>query len=205
MSDKSKTRYQQMREKGLCFDCRKPLDRDGIVCTSCKNKRNEYERGYYKMYIDRGICPRCRKNKILGDESNCVECRADHAERMIVARSRNRERYNSYTRDYNKRRRAECKENGICTKCMTRKATEGYLSCAKCRIKSRESKRTQYYKEKQEGICRFCSNPVANGYRVCEKHRQILAERSMNENTIKAREKYKKTNEIFFKGKERMA
>lgn len=73
-------RYEERKASNLCVLCGKPLDREGVVCTACNSKRTAYGRELYKKLQAVGICPRCGKNLLYGDEKSCVECRAKSAE-----------------------------------------------------------------------------------------------------------------------------
>ena len=67
---------QRRKDNNLCISCGNPLDRNGVNCIDCNNKKNEEYRKTKQAYIDCGICYRCRKNPIMGVEKMCPECRA---------------------------------------------------------------------------------------------------------------------------------
>lgn len=79
---KNKT-HERRKESGLCVQCGKPLDRDGVYCKTCCEKNNEESRLTRAYYIKRGVCPMCRKNYIFGDEKRCPECSAKDSERKM--------------------------------------------------------------------------------------------------------------------------
>ena len=87
-------RYEERKASNLCVVCGKPLDREGVVCTACNTKRTAYGRELYKKLQAVGVCPRCGKNLLYGDEKSCVECRAKSAEQVSKLRDKNREHYN---------------------------------------------------------------------------------------------------------------
>lgn len=76
----SRQRYEVRKASNLCVLCGKPLDREGVVCTACNSKRTAYGRELYKKLQAVGVCPRCGKNLLYGDEKSCIECRAKSAE-----------------------------------------------------------------------------------------------------------------------------
>lgn len=45
----------------------------------------------YHFFQDRGICPRCQKNKLFGDEKICPECRAYGTNYQSMRRKRMKE------------------------------------------------------------------------------------------------------------------
>ena len=86
-------RYEERKASNLCVLCGKPLDREGVVCTACNSKRTAYGRELYKKLQAVGVCPRCGKNLLYGDEKSCVECRAKSAEAMSKIRAADVEKY----------------------------------------------------------------------------------------------------------------
>ena len=185
-------RYHNFLDNNLCIRCGKPLDREGSLCKECNNAQNSYNKETRKVLSKLGICPQCRKNKIYGDEKNCVECRAKAAEQVSKLRDKNREHYNEMQRTRAKERYQKDKENGICTRCRKRKADPGYSTCTMCRVKGRGikkcSNRTDRYKQ---GLCFFCDNPVKPGYKVCEMHYQKNVKNATSEKANIARHKLK--------------
>ena len=97
-----------------------------------------------------------------------------------------RDHYNKVHREWAKVRYHQDVQNGICTTCRKRKADGGYRTCGICREKQRERKRIKYQEKVKiprdervkSGLCYFCNNPQKNGYKVCEKHYQMNAEKS---------------------------
>ena len=77
----AKKRYARQRENGICPRCNKKLDRDGYYCIKCLNEVNEYYRESRNFYKKIGICPQCRKEKLFGDEQQCISCRQKRYER----------------------------------------------------------------------------------------------------------------------------
>lgn len=54
---------------------------------------------------------------------------------------KDRESRLAYYREYNKARRAACKNNGICIICCKEPAAPGKTTCDKCRVTNRERMR----------------------------------------------------------------
>ena len=172
--------------RGLCVNCGKPLDRDGIRCKQCREKLNKYERENRQWYLSHKICPRCKKNDLMGNETICPECRAK--ETNTTLKNRKKDEYNAYQRKLSKSIYQKRKESGICTRCGKRKATQGFTTCAMCRERDNETRRirkgtSERSDRESRGLCFFCNNPVKKGYKVCEYHYQI----NLN-NLSKARE-----------------
>ena len=146
------------------------------------------------FYQGIGICPKCHKNRLFGDEKSCLECKADDANRKALSRDSDRSGYNLYMRNYKKIMYEERKKNKICATCGKRKVESGYATCDVCRLKRLNKRRIKNYKPLtrfERGLCRFCDNPVEDGYKVCEYHHKMNIEKGNNEKSKKAREKNK--------------
>ena len=148
-------------------------------------------RAFYKSI---GLCPRCGKNRVIGNEKTCPECRAKSAEYQKKWREQHLDEYNqkqnvSHRNLYQKR-----KEAGLCTRCGKRKSLHNTLLCGICRDKRkiyREEKRVQSEKltrneRLEHGLCYFCGAEPLPGFKTCEKHHKIFAQ-----NANQAREKVK--------------
>lgn len=199
MSDWWYKRKEECKEKGLCVDCRKPLDRRGIRCSDCNNKHNIQVKERREWYKSAGICPRCGKNQILGDEKACPECNS-YAYSINIRI--NQDKKNKSHAEYSRKVYAERKAQGICTRCGKRKSEYGYLMCGICREKDRNRKRIAYGKpDRRErylsGLCFFCDNPIKDGYKVCEKHYQMNVEKARSSNANKARAKLQKSGVLY--------
>lgn len=189
----SKQRYEERKANNLCTRCGKPLDRQGALCTACKDKYTAYSRDIYKKLQAVGICPRCGKNLLYGDEKSCIECRAKSAKATAKMRTADVKKYNERQKAWRKARYEKDKENGICTRCRKRKADPGYSTCAFCRETMRNARvkmpeRTGRY---EQGLCFFCDNPVKPGYKVCEMHYQQNVKNATCEKANLARQKIK--------------
>lgn len=169
-------RYRAKKKaQGLCVQCgTRPNNGTTTYCDECAKKRREYSRELYKAYSDLRICPKCRKNKLVGDEGNCLECRAVYSERTM--RNRDRDHYNKIHREWQMRTHYEAIEKGICTRCRKNKASDGFKTCAKCRDKLKNYKRkaSAPVMSKDEkyalGLCYYCNNPRLPNYKLCQRH-----------------------------------
>ena len=201
--------YQQRlitrrKEQGLCLKCGNSLDRSGIYCAECRKDINENLQKTREWYQTHGICPRCRKNNLFGDEKVCPECSAKAYEYAMRSRERlGKEHYNLQQAELHKNLHHKRIELGICTRCGKREADSGYKTCGICRAKTRNYKREKYGKPDRserwkQGLCYFCDNPIKDGYKVCEKHYQMNVEKS---NSSKAKEARKELvdNKIYIK------
>ncbi len=181
----------------LCIGCGKSLDRDGVYCIACREKINKATKETRAWYQSNGICPRCGKVSLMGDEKNCPECRAKFANAATRAREKNRDEWNERQKIIQRNIYSKRKDQGVCTRCGKRKADSRHKTCEMCRAKLREYKRIKYgtgsrFERVEHGLCYFCGNPVKKGYKVCEKHYQINLQNLNNDKCIKARENFKK-------------
>lgn len=192
--------HQRLLDKrktnNLCISCGKPLDREGVNCTECRQKINKEVAETRHWYQDNGICPRCRKNTIEGDEKVCPECNAKNANMTAKRRGENREEYNEKQKIIHRNLYYKRIEQGICTRCGKRKTDYGYKTCGICRAKDAEYKRIKYGKPNrsercEQGLCYFCDNPVMEGYKVCEKHYQTCLQNLDNEKCREVRQRFK--------------
>lgn len=183
--------HQRMLERRkankLCRECGKPLDRDGIRCIECNNKHNLNKTKDRIFYQSIGICPRCRAEKIYGEEKVCIECK--HKLTQEVLATRNKETYNKNHAEWSRKTHKLMVEQGICYRCRKRKADFGYKTCGICRTKLREYRREKDYKcrRNEQGLCYYCNEPVKQGYKICEKHYQSNLYKTHSEKAVQAR------------------
>lgn len=138
---------ERRKANRLCIDCGNTLDRDGVRCVKCNTKHNEKNNADREWYRENGICPRCRKNTLFGNENMCPECYAEMYEINMNSRERlGREHYNEVHNEWSKRTHHEMIKRGICTRCRKRKADYGNKTCGICRGKIRNYKRIKYGK-----------------------------------------------------------
>ena len=189
-------RIREAKEQGLCTKCFKPLEDSRLgksTCENCAAKRRASNTTSWIFYQSIGICPRCTKNKIIGDEKSCLECRAMMAEKKAkkMKDANIRQHSNEVHNAWQRRHIAELREQGMCTKCGKRQADKGYKRCGICRAKQRDycrEKRLQKDSIKQirlnNGLCIWCDTPQKEGYKICEQHYQgLLEKRAKVDNT----------------------
>ena len=165
------------------------MNREGALCIDCLSKANYEQRTTRRLYQKHRICPRCRKNDLIGDEKNCLECAAKQYEGVM--RTRDREHYNELHKEWSRRTHHEMIEKGICTRCRKRSADNGYKTCGICRAKIRESKRKNAKPSRSErfeqGLCYFCDNPIKHGYKVCEFHYEQNVRNARSDKAVDSR------------------
>ena len=194
---------ENRKANGLCIDCGNALDRDGVRCVKCNEKNNKESKEDRKWYRENGICPRCRKNIILGTENVCPECSAYAYEITMNSRERlGKEHYNKVHKEWSKRTHHEMIQKGICTRCRKRKADYGYKTCGICREKGRKYKRVKYGKPDRseryiQGLCYFCDNPIKDGYKVCEKHYNMNVEKSLSQKAKEVRRELQESGILY--------
>ena len=126
-------------------------------------------------YKQLGICVVCKKRKAEPNSSSCLECL--EKDRKRKAEYRMHGHYNNEkSNQLHRKLYASRKEQGICTRCGERKATNGTV-CLDCYVKRRKqnygisrSERPSY------GECYICGRVVLKGKRVCEScyHRLLI-------------------------------
>ena len=191
-----KALIERRKSNGLCINCGSPLDREGLRCKKCCEKRSKWEREHRQWYLSHKICPRCGKNDLMGDETICPECRAKSVNNSL--KNREKDEYNVYQRNWSKSTYQKRKESGICTRCGKRKATQGLTTCAMCRARDNETRRIRKgFSDRSDrskiGLCYFCDNPVKKGYKVCEKHYQMNIEKAEKGRQTQAAQDYMKS------------
>lgn len=178
----------EMRRKwhleGKCANCGKVLDREGWFCKKCCDRHSNYTRDMYHFYQDNGICPRCGKNNLVGEERYCPECRAkdllrkarysDEKKRAIAEKSKPRKSA------YNKRIYEDRKQNGMCVRCGKHKAEQGKMSCGMCLEKQRKQNAKRYDKKvglsaydrqilRERGMCSYCLKEIPTHGKLCDR------------------------------------
>ena len=202
---------QRRKDNNLCISCGNPLDRNGVNCIDCNNKKNEEYRKTKQAYIDCGICYRCRKNPIMGVEKMCPECRAKLAtweenrpeDKIEIAKEQ--------IRISHAKKRQYCRENGICYNCKKRESLPNKKLCSICREKLNRKNREYYAKNKigltkdekiETGICIWCDNPAKDGKKICESHYKKCIENL--EKRRKPNEEWRRLNDVqIFKRKKK--
>lgn len=181
-NDKEKyIRYRQKKiENRVCVTCMKklPEDRKSTICEECQQKQNELQRLDYKFYQEQGICPRCRKNILFGNEKSCLECRAIAANNMAkYYQSVDKEEYLARRKERSAKLLEYRRENGLCTRCGSEKSDNKFAYCNSCRIKVnlkgneyRIRKRKKPNREiwSENGLCVKCGSERYKDYKICK-------------------------------------
>lgn len=196
--------YKNRRNNGLCPRCGKKLDRKGHYCSECLKKVSQYNRENKKFYRDNGICPVCRKEKVFGDEKQCISCRQKAYERRKPLTDEQKERYGSHFRKQQNSLYRERAENGICTRCGKRTAEKGKKKCRICLDKDAEIHRKLLYKRnkireyrEENNLCYYCGQKVEslNG-RLCHSCRERCVQAGLKSGG--GNEYWKNDNKIAF-------
>ena len=145
------------------------------MCAECAEKQKIYQRETREYLRNMGLCPRCGKNKLFGDEKECPECTA----MMHEINQRSRERRNVTAMDYYRKDIVRLKEQGLCRGCRKRKVVEEHTYCSICLAKHREQGK-EYRRKKDKiglernerpnyGFCYTCGETLDREGRICKK------------------------------------
>ena len=177
-------RYYAMRKtNGLCPKCGKQLDREGHYCSKCVEKFNRYQRETRELRRLIGICPTCGKEKLFGDEKQCITCRQKAHESRTPLTDEQKEKYKKRFNEQQKGLREERKAAGICTRCGKRAVAPGRKKCEVCLEKDaelhrRKSKVNIIEYRRENNLCFFCGEPVdRKEVRSCKKCSQKFSEK----------------------------
>lgn len=139
-----------------------------------------YRKISYDYYKRKGICTRCCVKKATKGVV-CFDCWAE-LKFFRAKRSEQEQKYRqehlAHRLEYERMKRVERKENGVCVKCGKRQATEGKTTCTQCRAKIniyQEKYRNQKRKipielYRKDGYCSMCgSTDLVEGKKLCHK------------------------------------
>ena len=130
------TTYQRNRREGKCGKCGAVLTGDRIgkaLCSDCQKANSKDAMASIIFFRSIGLCPRCGKAKLEGEEKMCPECRAKRytqAEKYM-----RRVDLRPHRKAYNKTRYELLKEQGLCVTCGGEIEDDSFVRCRKCRIK----------------------------------------------------------------------
>lgn len=186
----SKGTYLRRKELGLCVKCGREIEpeRKGkTTCYLCVKKNTDYKRETREFVLEFRICPRCFKNKLYGDEKNCLECRTknyinrerqrrDKPEREII--------YYQHAKEKQRVRYQQRKEQNLCVTCgkPLKQDDTTHSNCDSCRRKVRD-KHILSTKPKSEyktfvwiaqGLCPYCGKAKYGKAGLCKHHYDIL-------------------------------
>ena len=119
-------------EYGKCKQCGLPKDREGYYCTFCLEKQRLRRKADSEFYVSLGLCRICGKNKSAPNSTYCEECSAKAYEYNRKRYEQDPDYFRRHNRASNKKRYAECKAQGICTRCRKAKAAHGRTQCLRC-------------------------------------------------------------------------
>lgn len=156
----SKGTYLKRKQMGLCTKCGKEIEpeRKGkTTCYSCVKANTDYKRETREFVLEFRICPRCFKNKLYGDERNCLECRTKNYVNREKQRRDNPEReeiYYQHGRRNYKELYNQRKEQGLCSKCgrVLREDEKKFAWCSICRGYRRSRQILSVKPSKKDGI-----------------------------------------------------
>lgn len=191
----SKTTYLRRKAEGLCVRCGGEIesDRQGkIMCFACNAKETIRASKERRTRSDLGLCPRCGKVKLIGDQKNCDVCSAENYVRRETQRRLHPEKELIYRKHTNEKRRQKRKNriaNNLCAMCgEPLKACDGEcVTCLKCRVKHNEFviqykkppvpfEETKPQKWKAQGLCPYCGKQLYGKFDVCEEHYKVFSE-----------------------------
>lgn len=196
--------------KGTCRECGKPAKNpNGTYCQECLDKHKEYR----KKLIQSGVCPYCKKSIFSG--TMCEECKEKSRERWKRIREdpEYRADFNRKQAESRKKKRAERKEQGICTRCGKRKAITGRTLCTVCAVEKNNHEKAIRYRSINKiplprnewidyGLCYRCGEENDNYpfKKLCSKcckevSRNFDGKRGLNSH-------WKKSNELLFARKD---
>lgn len=202
---------------GICRECGKPAKNpNGTYCQECLDKRSQYREALIKS----GICPACKKEPLAVGKRKCATC-------LDKANDKNRERYRNLTEEGKAQRNGKVnehkrvryhalKDQGICTRCATRKAKPGSNLCPICRYMENKRQVEAKYASKQNKVnlpreewyanrlCYHCGEPNDNFPKkaVCSKCCKDLIKNFRGHRADPKQHPWKQLNEIVFKRKE---
>lgn len=77
---RAKARYEELKKKGLCTQCRKPAQPHRVLCEECANKATRQGTTAYYRLKEQGLCPLCRGPARLG-RVYCKKCQVLRTQR----------------------------------------------------------------------------------------------------------------------------
>ena len=182
----SKNTYLKRKEQGLCTKCGGEIeaDRKGkTTCYECSQINVKYKRETAEFCRNNGICPRCHRVKLIGNEKNCPECSAKnyaYLQKQLRENPETIERREEQSRIHKKDVYTQRKQNGLCTCCgkPLGRMDYGALTCLRCREKHNSYKlksqkpRSEYKSSiwKSQGLCPCCGQPLYKNHGLCKKH-----------------------------------
>lgn len=160
LQNMGKTTYNFRKNNGLCVCCGERMDRKGVYCQICNQKRAEKEKEKRTERKEQGLCVLCG-SPVDSDSFCCQKC-------LNRDNESKRKRYQKNA------------ENGICTACGKNPAETGKKKCRECldKINKNASENKAYYIS--IGICPICKkNMIFKNEKSCPECKAAMAERQV--------------------------
>lgn len=205
--ERSAISYKKRKDNGLCPRCGKLLDREGHYCSECNAKHNKYVKETREFLRKQGMCPVCGKEKLFGDEKQCISCRQKAYDRRKPLTDEQKNRYSARFKEQQKSLYKERSKNGICTRCGKYKAEKGKKKCRICLDKDAEMHRKRTYNKKgvreyrkENHLCYHCGKEIdrATG-EICQSCWEIFRQAGLKSSC--RNEYWKNDNKIVFRNR----
>ena len=197
--------YKKRKDNGLCPRCGKLLDREGHYCSECNAKHNKYVKETRAFLRNQCMCPVCGKEKLFGDEKQCISCRQKAYDRRKPLTEEQKKIYSARFNEHRKSLYKERSENGICTRCGKCKAEKGKKKCRICLDKDAEMHRKRTYNKKgvreyrkENHLCYHCGKEIDRETgEICQSCWEIFRQAGLK--SASRNEYWKNDNKIVFK------
>lgn len=203
MAQRMARRYQERKSNGLCVQCGKANEDGRSSCPGCRARENERKRQDRIFYAAHGLCTRCGKNSVFGEDRTCFECRAKD---LVSKGRRDRDKMKKKDSEGFQRRYRARSEQGICVGCGRRRAAEGKKRCETCARRDTAAHMKTYWKKKAasggiprnerrlHGFCYICNGRLDRDGKVCSRcHERLKAM------AAKKSDYWKRDNEVAFR------
>lgn len=170
-----------------------------MLCRRNERKDDNVTKENADFFLSLGLCSRCGKYKVFGDEKMCPECRARDAEyhaKRYEDPEQKKQMIQAVIKTKNKRKEYRRKQ-GLCIECGRRKPKEGIATCSICRERINRQKRARYQGatlRKQwvaDGKCYLCGDECEKGYQVCREHHQMYIDNAQSKAAAANRKRIK--------------
>lgn len=195
--------YRERKNNGLCVQCGKVNEDGKSSCPECRAKENERKRQDRIFFAAHGLCTRCGKNSVFGEDRTCFECRAKD---FVRNGRRDRDKAKKKDREGFQRRYRTRSEQGICVGCGRRRAAEGKKRCEICARRDVSAHMKTYWEKKsaisggiprserhQHGFCYICNGRLDRDGKVCSNCHERLKVNG------KKSDYWKRDNEVAFR------
>lgn len=185
---RNKKRYEKRKSSGLCVTCGKPAD-NGCRCKECSKKASDYVTDVHNMRKENGLCICCGEPVDRNSKQFCtyhkMEKRAQsQSEYERIKASDSYSTYRADQTEYQRQRKIDRIENGLCIYCGKRKvySERSTRMCLYCLYKTNKKQREYRYEHTEfhrsdaiEGVhCKTCLKPVENkGTKQCNRCREV--------------------------------